>query len=529
MPEHRNLKKSVGHLLLQTDWALLAFLVAAVHIKLYVKLVGIVFYGCWLFWKKVKLRALPGPVWFYILMPVLGITVAALYGSFSQAGYVLGAAWGAIQWLAGGAVFYLLYLTARQKNLEVLIATSKAFFVLNALVTLGQFSALIVESGHIMPYWFYDSGLKYGASTGDRLTGICLNNSLNNAAISLMGVLFFLLRKNLGYAALCVLVLLMCTSNVVSFGMMLLLLLMLLTGGRKGLRADALKLMLLTAVIYPTLSPQNFLYVRHVLSRLSNENKPFIASELADKDSLLSDSAARMMDFPLRSLSLRVPDSTFRQMPQLLIRLRQTSDTIDKPAWSYLVLEPAAIRPSFEKWYGVPPEHTLLAHYGKPAKAFAIRQTISYLNEHPIHWLAGAGMGNFSSKLAVKMTGLKLQGSFPQKQIYISRPFLENHFYTLMYVFSRDVGEHSVINMPGSTYLQLAGEYGLIGLMLFVALYFGWLWIACRDFKDGRWLLLALLGLFWLDYWFEMMTLTVVIEFILLLGTFASKATDAES
>lgn len=529
MPARISFQESFRRLWLQTDWALLAFLVAAVHIKLYVKLAGIVLYACWLLWKKVSLKALPGPAWFYLLMPVIGIGVAGLYGSFAQQGYMLGAALGVIQWIACAAIFYLLFLSANQKSLEALLATAKAFFLLNALVTLGQFAGLIIESGHAMPYWFYDSGLKYGASTGDRLTGLCLNNSLNNAAISLMGALFFLLRKNLGYAAICVLVLLMCTSNVVSFGMIFLLLLMLMVGGRKGLRADALKLMLLTAIIYPTLSPQNFLYVRHVLSRLGNESKPFIAPELADADSLLTDSAARMLDYPMRSISLNVSDSTLRKMPQLLIELRHASDTMEKPAWSYLVLEPAAIRPAFEKWYGVPPEHTLLAHYGKPAKVFAIRQTISYLNTNPTHWLAGAGLGNFSSKLAVKMTGLRLQGSFPQKQIYISRPFLENHFYTLMYVFSREVGEHSVINMPGSTYLQLLGEYGLMGFLLFVVLYFGWLWLKCRDFKDGRWLLLALLGLLWLDYWFEMMTLTVVMEFILLLGIFARKSADAES
>jgi hypothetical protein len=276
------------------------------------------------------------------------------------------------------------------------------------------------------------------------------------------------------------------------------------------------------------LSPQNFLYVRDIIGRLGTKAEPFIAVELPDADSLLPDSATKALQYPLRSMSLHVADSTFGRMPQYLTDLRRRSDTIEKPAWSYLVLEPAAIRPAFEQWYGVPPEHTLLAHYGKPAKVFAIRQTVTYLNTSPTLWLFGAGMGNFSSKLAVKMTGLRLQGGFPQHSIYISRPFLEYHFYTLMYVLSRDVQEHSVINMPGSTYLQLAGEYGLAGLLLFALLYFGWFLMKTRNFKGGRWLLLAFLGLLWLDYWFEMMTLTVVMEFVLLLGIFARPSPDAE-
>ena len=521
-------KKSLQDLLRRTDWALLLFLACAVNVKLYVKLAAIAGYALSLLLRKVRWERPPGPVWFYVLMPVLGVSAAALHGSFGEHGYLTGAALGATQWLAGGAILYLLFLSAKKNSPQALAATIKTFFALNALVTLGQFAGLIVESGHAMPYWFYDSGLKYGASTGDRLTGLCFNNSLNNAAISLMGLLYFIARARLGWAALCALILMMCTSNVVTFGMLLLLLLMLCVGGRKGLRSDALKLLLLTVLFYPVLSPQNFTYIRGIVGRLAVKSEPFIAAEMPDADSLLSNTAAKRLHDPLHSMSLHVSKSMLRQMPENLAALRHESDTMQKPAWSYLALEPAALRPAFEKWYGVPPEHTLLANYGKPAKVFAVRQTISFLNTSPDLWIAGAGMGNFSSKLAVKMTGLRLQGSFPEDRIYISRPFLEYHFYTLMYVLSRDVKEHSVINMPGSTYLQLAGEYGLIGLLLFALLYFGWFWMKARDFKAGRWLLLALLGLFWLDYWFEMMTLTVVMELLLLVGIFVRKSPDAD-
>ncbi len=529
MEAFRSAKAALIRTAQQTDWALLLFLAAAVDVKLYVKMAAILGYGLWLVWKKVRWQRLPGPVWFYVLMPVLGIAVAAFRGSFHRHGYEWGALLGTIQWLMGGAILYLLFVTIKNQSFERLTATAKAFFALNALITLGQFGGLILESGHVFPYWFYDSGLKYGASTGDRLTGLCFNNSLNNAAVSLMGLLFFLHQAKRGWAILCLLILMMCTSNVITFGMLLLLLLMLTLGGRKGLRRDVLVILVLSVVIYPVLSPQNLEYVGNVMGRLTSPSAPFIAEEVPDADSLLSDSTNRALDYPLRSMNLQVPERVMEQMPQNLIALRHMSDTMEKPAWSYLTLEPAAIRSSFEKWYGVPPEHTLLAHYGKPAKVFAIRQTVSFLNTSPNLWLFGAGMGNFSSKLAVKMTGLKLQGSFPQGSINISRPFMENHFYTLMYVFSRDVKEHSVVNMPGSTYLQLAGEYGLVGLALFGILYLGWFWLKARDFKTGRWLLLAFLGLLWLDYWYEMMTLSVAMEFLLLLGIFARKSPDAES
>jgi hypothetical protein len=318
----------------------------------------------------------------------------------------------------------------------------------------------------------------------------------------------------------------MCTSNVVTFGMILLLLLLLVFSRSKQVRLNVLKLLALTIILYPTLSPQNFKYIETVIGQLTAPSKPFIAEEKLgkDKDSKKGVNAEQPQRY---SLSIHIKDDVFRRLPRELVDLREYSLHVPKPAWSYLTIEPAALRQVFPHWYGVAPEGTLLAHYGKPAKLFAVRQTIGFLNTSPRFWLAGAGMGNFSSKLAIKMTGLRWQGSVPDNKIYIARPFAEYHFYTLTYVFSRDVKEHSVINMPSSTYLQFAGEYGLIGIALWAFFYFGWFWMQSKDFKAGRWLLLACLGLFWLDYWYEMMTLTVIMEFLLLSGIFARKPSDA--
>ncbi len=299
------------------------------------------------------------------------------------------------------------------------------------------------------------------------------------------------------------------------------------------MRLDALVLIAMTVVIYPVLSPQNFGYIRTVIGRLAAPSKPFIAAENPAKDTLLADneeyadSAGVAVRRPARIISQPVSDSMYRRMPQELVALREWNARMPKPAWSYLTLEPDALRPAFRRWYGLDADETLLGHYGKPAKLFAVRQTIGFLNTKPAYWIAGAGMGNFSSKLAIKMTGLRWQGTWPDARVNIARPFLEYHFYTLCYVFSRDIKEHSVVNMPGATWLQLAGEYGLIGLGLCLLLYFGWFWVRCRGFKSGRWILLAMLGLFWLDYWYEMMTLTVVAEFALMLGIFALSPTDA--
>jgi hypothetical protein len=513
----------------QIDWALLLFLAGATYVKLYVKVAAVLCYSIWLIIKKAEWKKPPPPVLFYVAMPILGIIVAGLYGSFERNGYSVGAALGLTQWLTGGTILYLLYVAIRNTDNERTGSTAKAFFALSALTTFIQFVGLIIDSKHLMPYWFYDSGLKYGASTGDRLTGIFMNNSLNNAAVMLIGLLFFFFRGERPWAIMCLIVILMCTSNVVTFGMLAIFFLLLIAKSGKRTRVNIVLLVLLTIVLYPTLSPQNFGYIRTVMGRLTAKSKPFIAPKNPVGDTILSsrDSLRLAANGPQRSLSLRVDESMYRRMPEELVALREYSKHMPKPAWSYLVIEPDALRPYFKKWYGISADSTLLSQYGKPAKIFAARQTIGFLNTSTRYWLAGAGMGNFSSKLAIKMTGLPWQGSFPDSKINIARPFLEYHFYTLTYVFSRDIQEHSVINMPGTTYLQILGEYGIIGLLLFVVLYLIWFWKRCKDYKPGRWMLVALLGIFWLDYWYEMMTLTVVIEFCMMYGIFARPRTDA--
>jgi hypothetical protein len=524
-PIDRRFKNWVG----QVDWPLLLFVAGATYVKLYIKIAAIVCYAAWLLFKKARWQRPPGPAWFYIAMPVLGTAVAAIHGSFNAPGYYLGAAIGSLQWLACAGTVYLLFVAAKNGSSDQLLATVKGFFALNALATLFQFLVLVVQSKHAMPYWFYDSGLKYGSSTGDNLKGIFMHNSLNNAAATLIGVLFFITRGERLWTGMCIIVLLMCTSNVVTFGMLALFILLLALGSGKRIRLHLLQMMLLVAVVYPTLSPQNFEYVQTVFRRMFSPSKPFIAAENPEADTIIlhKDTPSKKEYSPARSLSLHIPDSIYQRMPKELVALREYSLHMEKPAWSYLILEPAALRTFFKRWYGVSPDSTLLAHYDKPAKLFAIRQTVGYLNRSPMLWLSGIGMGNFSSKLAIKMTGVRWQGTFPDDKIYISRPFAEYHFYTLTYVFSRDIREHSVVNMPAATYLQLAGEYGIVGLLLCAVLYFGWFWLRSKNYKAGRWMLLAMLGLFWLDYWYEMMTLTVVAEFCMLYGIFGRSRENA--
>ena len=124
------------------------------------------------------------------------------------------------------------------------------------------------------------------------------------------------------------------------------------------------------------------------------------------------------------------------------------------------------------------------------------------------------------------MTGLGLQGSYPKERIYISKDFLQYHFYTLLFFLSRHAAEHSVMNMPNSTYNQIAGEYGVLGLLVFVVFYVGFVVRNRSKTKLGLYSAALLFMFLGMEYWFELISLTVVFELMFSSEIFAKVEHD---
>jgi hypothetical protein len=101
-------------------------------------------------------------------------------------------------------------------------------------------------------------------------------------------------------------------------------------------------------------------------------------------------------------------------------------------------------------------------------KVQSFRNTWTYFKNHPEHAIAGNGMGNFSSKLAFRATGLGIAGGYPSKFVYINKEFERSQLSLYLEYFSRDSGLHSAVNTPNSVYVQLLGEYGIAGLVIFI-------------------------------------------------------------
>jgi glycerol uptake facilitator-like aquaporin len=109
-----------------------------------------------------------------------------------------------------------------------------------------------------------------------------------------------------------------------------------------------------------------------------------------------------------------------------------------------------------------------------------------------------------------------MAGGYPVKYAFISPDFLTNHLDVYLNFFSRRTGMHSVTNSPDSVYDQLLSEYGLAGILIFLVFYIGYFLKQRRYLSYGLPLLLFAGCVFFTNYWFEQLSIVVLLELLLL-------------
>lgn len=506
------------------DWMFLLFLIGATNVKLYIKLAVVVVYLLYCILKGYKFTKPVMIHWFYCLMPAAGFVGAWLHGSFDIANYGLAFGFGCLYWLLGGVICYLVYISIHNKSYETIYRTIKYFFAANALISLGELAIMIIESGHLMPYWYWEPTEYYAGATGDHIFGITRNISVTNAMISALGSIFFIINKELKWAALCTLILLLCTSNLTLIFLLGILIAIIVLYKKRQIKKYAFYILLLSAVIYPILTFDNVKYFGTVYSddiqaREYTEEELELLKEITgmeweeEDDKKLAERKIEQADNNYFKVNLHDSFATsYRTDVKYLI----ARDELKRDGYSN-AYKRDEIQSLMKDWYGKEHANYPLATFHKPVKIYTNFQTVDYLLADFKNLIAGAGIGNFSSKQSIKTTGLGLQGSYPTNRIYASKSFLEYHMYSLLYVLGMPVSEHSIINMPNSIYNQIAGEYGLLGILLFLMLYVGFFWKHRRKLGPYIYLCLLMLAFFEFEYWFEMLTLTVIFELLLFL------------
>lgn len=509
----------------ETDWAFLIFLIGITYVKLYVKIAAVVFYFIYLAYKKYKTPALTGFSRFYFIMPVVGTIGSLIHNSFTVDGYWFGWLMSVINWLLAGLAVH--YLAASVYNLpkEKITASIKVFFLFNALFSMGELGKMILDSGQVMPYWYWEPTEYYGGSTGDHIKGIMSNISVTNATLNAIGTLYFIYNNQFRWAALCLLILLLCTSNLTLILLLVTLVGIFLLVGKKRTRVQILYAFLLIGLVYPVLSLNNIKYVGAVYDRETEKKDVATTTEPTTTGKKKKD--VPFYEQKLSSKQIYEFDKSMyyhmRKNDTVLISYKddlkyiQRLGTAESQNNTNLKLEPYILKNIIEKWYGVEYDKTPLGVDASLIKIYTHKQTLHYLFSRKRNLPFGAGIGNFSSKQAIKATGLGLQGDYPTKYIYVSDDFLLNHLYSLLFVFSMPIGEHSIINMPNSVYNQIAGEYGLVGIFCFIFFYVAFPLKNFRQLKATRYIAPLFMLFLGFEYWFEMLAITAIFELFVLM------------
>jgi len=515
------------------DWKLLLFLILFLNVKLVVKLVAIfLIYLLQLNFKfDFKIRNSRLPV-FYLIVIAIGIFNWILTAGFTNVNYTIAFLTGIFFWTLCILAMHQVKLCVEQSPEAVIHRTIIAFFLLNALISISTYLIIVIKTGAINPYLYQGEYQKYFIGTGDYIRGISFDTSTTNAVLNGFGVIYFLSKKNVKMMILCMIILLMTGSNITNFLLAAVLLLMFIFKTDRDQKSLVFVCLLLLVIFLAKISPQNNSYVSTYLGNIINSE---------DKKSTVEN---------LLPIGLR-PDSTFtaeERNERIATLYLDSLYRLHNEKENNVIVHPVALIPKIEiptaDINSAPYQHKSIVtpvedkmkqfiqlhsneltlstnenyHPKLPGKIIAYKQTFDFFKQRPLKIISGTGTGNFSSKLAFKTTGLNIAGGYPKKFIYINEFFLENHLDLYLNYFTKPDGFHSIANNPNSVYDQLLSEYGLLGLCAFFIFYVGFFLKNFKRLTYGIPLILFLSGIFFVDYWFEQLSIVVFFELLLFLN-----------
>lgn len=514
------------------DWVLLLFLLLFLNVKLVVKLVAIVFiYFCYPDFRfGIRLRLSRLPV-FYVFVILIACINYLLYKGWNHPNYTLAWVTGILFWVLCLLTVHQLKLAVERSATDRIHAALFVFFLLNIIISFSNLLLIIFETGALNPYRYQGMYQKYFIGTGDYIKGLSFDTSTTNAIINAFGIFYFLKRERYLMVLCCMMILLLTCSNLVNLLLIVAFGYSLLFNSTRVEKSIILICICFLVLFMARVTPQNNSYAINIYERLlgSGEqgrirslNKALYA--LRDDSAVLDDERKKLIAQTyidsLHHAALQMGllptggDTTQKTRPAIPrdnIHSAPFQHVTDHSEMRRQVLQLALLLKKDTASASLP-----VTDAGRlPGKLAALRQTARFLAQHPAKLLTGDGIGNYSSKLAFRTTGLKVAGSYPHKYLYISDDFKNDHLDIFLKYFGKDSGYHSVINSPNSVYAQLLGEYGLAGFFCLLFFYLGWFAKTVGRAGYGIPLLLLTAGIFFTDYWFEQLSVLILFELLL--------------
>jgi hypothetical protein len=532
------MKTIVNHISRYTsriNWSLLIFLILVLNVKLIVKVAAIILFAL-INWKMFSSKNLYRQkfTWFYASMILIGGANAVLLFTSVPSNYLAVATTGLAFWSLCLLAAFINYRFTEKTSIEKLHATITAFFALNIAATFFQLVVIIYNSGSANPFLYQGMNQKYFINTGDMMRGITFDVCTTNALINAFGIVYFLKRNKMWMVLCCMFVLLLTASNFTNLLMIAVLLYLLIFQTTANQKSIAVVCLAMLVIFMARISPQNNRYLREAYGKINGiKIKPeFVITDktpLIEKpDSILS------IDQRKEKIALLYFDS-------LVKKARAQQQTTSTAAAAASVVKPSLPKADihsqpYQRIRDTSSSQKELLDYALktvpafdtklediktrklPGKLLALQQTATFLKQHAVKLFIGAGIGNFSSKLAFRATGLKVAGGYPAKLVYVHPDFRNNHLRLYLDYFSKDAELHSFTNSPNSAYDQLLAEYGLVGVACFALFYLGYFIRRKIRSSYGLPLLLVLLGAFIAEYWFEQLSIVILFELLMLVN-----------
>ena len=425
-----------------------------------------------------------------------------------------------------------LKLSVENNPPEKIHNTLLVFFILNTIFSFFNYFLIALDSGSLNPFLYQGQYQKYFMGTGDNIRGITFDTSTTNALLNALGVIYFLYRKQIVMTFVCMAVLLFTASNLTNFliaGIFVYLFIFQTNRIQKSVIIICLAFLL---IFIAKISPQNNQYTLEIIQKIFKKDKGTLQStpvgSLREKpDSLLNaeEKKQKIALLYIDSVSevLREQRKLSRYPEPAILRKIQSFEPNIHTLPFQRIRDTTRMQEKLMEVAGEIKADSLIKQiadtkYQLPGKAIAFKQTVRFFKKHPQKIITGAGMGNFSSKLAFRITALNISGGYPSRLAFVNDNFRDNHFADYVYFFSKDAQYHSIVNSPNSVYNQLAGEYGIAGILAFIFFYLGFFAKRMGRKSMAIPLLLIVTGFFFFDYWFEQLSVVVLFELLILLN-----------
>jgi hypothetical protein len=382
---------------------------------------------------------------------------------------------------------YQAYLFVEINSSERIKNTLAALLYLNFLLCLFNYFQVCFKADSLFPFLQLEG--EYGASTGDYITGLFGQPSYINSMVCAFLAIYYLHKKNTALFFLSTTCLILPFANIITLIFLAAIILYGVFSRDKTQRLLVITNVVLCTIFYACVSPENYNYMKKTIGLSVNDEKEIMPNVLFGETKSAKARAAR------RQLKYVNDSSAADQKIFMADRLLLFKQNYHE----------------FTTYYPVDIART-------PGKKIAVLQTINFLKRNPITAIFGAGVGNFSSRLAFQLSGRDSSRLFSILPKYCSGYYFKNNLLIYDFMISLPLEYRSIKHFPNNFFSQILGEYGLLGLALFVGFYITFFY---RKTPNKLFLLILLTcsaSFLLLDYLYEYFNVMVVFEMLLFLN-----------